>query len=269
MKAVIMAGGQGTRGRPYTEYFPKAMMPVGDSPLVDHIIRYVESFDFIDGVVVIADLAGLGGQIKNYYGPDAAPRIVFVQDSQSGTGGDLLHASDLLRGEPFVLWFADNLCALDLDGMYAKFRDRASAACIATRSMRAEETGFALVDDDGVVLEFVEKPVLRLPSSECLGMYILGPEVLRRVSRAAASRGGGGGGGSSDNGGSGGGINLSYDILQDLSGEGAISAFDIGEAQWVDVESPAALERNRARVEQITAEMQRRAGSWAGRPPSC
>ena len=189
MKAIIMAGGQGTRGRPYSEYFPKAMTPVRDKPLIDHIVRYVESFEFVDQVVVITDLAGLGGQIYNYYGADDpaydSGRIAFVQDSQSGTGGDLLHASGLIPpGEPFVLWFADNLCAVDLAGMYRQFRDMESTACIATRAKRAEETGFAAVDDDGVVLKFIEKPVMDLPLSECLGVYILHHGVLSRISDA-------------------------------------------------------------------------------------
>ena len=282
MKAIIMAGGQGTRGRPYSEYFPKAMTPVRDKPLIDHIVRYVESFEFVDQIVVITDLAGLGGQIYNYYGADDpaydSGRIAFVQDSQTGTGGDLLHASGLIPpGEPFVLWFADNLCAVDLAGMYRQFRDMGSTACIATRAKRAEETGFAVVDDDGVVLKFIEKPVMELPLSECLGVYILHHDVLSRISDAMdhvnstthATRKADDGSG--DGSGSGSGrdaavrtqINLSHDILQGLSEEGTISAFDIGDAQWVDVESPAVLERKKDAILEILSEMTR-ARSGAG-----
>lgn len=253
MKAVIMAGGRGIRGRPYTEYFPKAMTPIGDSPLVSHIVRYVSSFEFIDEIIVIADLQGLGGQIQNYYVggvcqtascDTAVCNLTFVQDSQSGTGGDLLHASDLLRGEPFVLWFVDNLCAVDLAGMRRKFQELGSTACIATRSVRAEETGFASVGDGGIIREFIEKPVMRLPSSECLGVYILGPSILQEISRLM----GPGNGRKRE-------VNLSHDILQNLARDGVVSAFDIGDSQWVDVESPTILERNAARVEQIIREM--------------
>ncbi len=282
MKAVIMAGGQGTRGRPYSEYFPKAMTPVRDKPLIDHIVRYVESFEFVDQVVVITDLAGLGGQIYNYYGADDpacdSGRIAFVQDSQSGTGGDLLHASGLIPpGEPFVLWFADNLCAVDLAGMYRQFRDMGSTVCIATRAKRAEETGFAVVDDDGVVLKFVEKPVMELPLPECLGVYILRHDVLSRISDAMdhansatratreAGDGSGDGSGSSRDATVRTQINLSHDILQGLSEEGAISAFDIGDAQWVDVESPAILERKKDAILEILSEMTR-ARPGAGAP---
>ncbi|MFB5616790.1 MAG: NDP-sugar synthase, partial [Nitrosopumilus sp.] len=41
MKAVILAGGSGTRGKPYTEYFPKAMIPINGKPLVDYVVRYL------------------------------------------------------------------------------------------------------------------------------------------------------------------------------------------------------------------------------------
>ena len=226
----------------------------------------------MDQIVVITDLAGLGGQIYNYYGADDpardSGRIAFVQDSQSGTGGDLLHASELIPlGEPFVLWFADNLCAVDLAGMHRQFRDMGGAACIATRTKRAEETGFAVVDGDGVVLKFIEKPVMELPLSECLGVYILRHDVLSRISDAMdhansetrATRETGSGRDAAVRAQ----INLSHDILQGLSEEGAISAFDIGDAQWVDVESPAVLERKKDAILEILSEMTR-ARSGAG-----
>ncbi|MFB5606168.1 MAG: NDP-sugar synthase, partial [Nitrosarchaeum sp.] len=67
MKAVILAGGKGTRGKPYTEYFPKAMTPINDVPLIDYIIKYLSSFDFIKEIIIISDYQELGGQIKNYF----------------------------------------------------------------------------------------------------------------------------------------------------------------------------------------------------------
>ena len=164
MKAIIMAGGQGTRGRPYSEYFPKAMTPVRDKPLIDHIVRYVESFEFVDQVVVITDLAGLGGQIYNYYGADDpaydSGRIAFVQDSQSGTGGDPAArvGTDPAGRAVCVVVRRQPVCRGLGRNVRAVFRDMESTACIATRAKRAEETGFAAVDDDGVVLKFIEKP---------------------------------------------------------------------------------------------------------------
>ena len=241
MKAVILAGGKGTRGKPYTEFFPKAMSPINGKPLIDYVVRYLNSFDFIKEIIIISDFSGLGGQIKNYYhNPKSGNKISFVQDSQSGTGGDLLHIEKKLKNESeFILWFVDNLCAIDLKEMYKFFKEKKSSACIATRTKRKEETGFAIVED-GIIKQFMEKPTMNLPMSECLGIYILGKEVLKRIKKKSKQKE----------------INLSFDILEELSKEGKISAYDIGAKQWIDAESPMTLERNQKEVKKIIKQME-------------
>jgi mannose-1-phosphate guanylyltransferase len=237
VKAVILAGGKGTRGKPYTEYFPKAMTPVNGKPLIDYVIKYLKSFSFVDEIIIISDFEGLGGQIKNQY--QKQKNITFVQDSQSGTGGDLLHIANKLKNESeFVLWFVDNLCAIDLKKMREVFKEKNSSACIATRTKRKEETGFAKVEN-GIIKEFKEKPVMKLQLSECLGIYMLGKDIIKRIKAKQKQKE----------------INLSYDILQQLSKEGKISAFDIGENEWIDAESPMVLERNEKMVKKIIKQM--------------
>ncbi len=237
MKAVILAGGKGTRGKPYTEYFPKAMTPINGKPLIDYIVKYLKSFSFVDEVIIISDFNGLGGQIKNYYGNQK--NITFVQDSHSGTGGDLLHIANNLKNESeFVLWFVDNLCAIDLKKMKEVFKEKKSFACIATRTKRKEETGFATVEN-GIIKEFKEKPVMKLQLSECLGVYILGKEIIKKIKTKQKQKE----------------INLSFDILQELSKEGKISSYDIGEKEWIDAESPMVLERNEKTVKRIIKQM--------------
>ncbi len=237
MKAIILAGGKGTRGKPYTEYFPKAMTSINGKPLIDYVIKYLKSFSFVKEVIIISDFNGLGEQIKNYYGNQK--NITFVQDSQSGTGGDLLHIEKKLKGESeFLLWFVDNLCAIDLKKMKECFREKNSSACIATRIKRREETGFAIVED-GIIKEFKEKPVMKLQLSECLGIYILGKDIIKRIKAKQKQNK----------------INLSYDILQQMSKEGKISAYDIGDKEWIDVESPMVLERNEKMVMKIIKQM--------------
>jgi len=176
-------------------------------------------------------------QIKNYYGNQK--NITFVQDSQSGTGGDLLHIENKLKKESvFLLWFVDNLCAIDLKKMKELFEKKNSSACIATRTKRREETGFAIVKDE-IVKEFKEKPIMKLQLSECLGIYMLGKDIIKRIKVKQKQKQ----------------INLSYDILQQLSKEGKISAFDIGDREWIDVESPMILERNEKTVKKIIKQM--------------
>ena len=237
MKAIILAGGKGTRGKPYTEYFPKAMTPINGKPIVDYVVRYLKSFNFIKEIIIISDYEGLGGQIKNYYGNQK--NIKFIQDSQSGTGGDLLHIEKELKGESeFLLWFVDNLCAVDIKKMRSTFKGKNSSACIATRTKRKEETGFAIVKD-GIIKEFKEKPTMKLQLSECLGIYILGKDIITKIKKKKNQKQ----------------INLSYDILQQLSKEDKVSAYDIEEKEWIDAESPMVLERNDKLVTKIIKQM--------------
>ena len=237
MKAVILAGGKGTRGKPYTDYFPKAMTPIYGKPLIDYVVKYVKSFNFIEEVIIISDFNGLGEQIKNYYGNQK--NITFIQDSQNGTGGDLLHIEKKLKKESeFLLWFVDNLCAIDLKKMRKLFREKKSSACIATRTKRKEETGFAIVENN-IIKEFREKPVMKLQLSECLGIYMLTNNIIKKIKAKQKQKQ----------------INLSYDILQQLSKEGKISSFDIKNTEWIDVESPMILERNEKTVKKIIKQM--------------
>jgi mannose-1-phosphate guanylyltransferase len=235
VKVIILAGGKGTRGKPYTEYFPKAMTPINGKPMIDYIVRYLKSFNFVKEIIIISDYNGLGGQIKNYYGNQK--NIKFIQDSQSGTGGDLLHIEKELKDESeFLLWFVDNLCAVDIKKMRSVFKEKNSSACIATRTKRKEETGFAVVED-GIIKEFKEKPIMKLQLSECLGIYMLGKEIIEKIKKNQKQ------------------VNLSYDILEQLSKEGKVSAYDIAEKEWIDAESPMVLERNEKLVAKIIKQM--------------
>ena len=222
MKGVIMAGGRGTRARPFTDYLPKAMMPAGSRPIIEYIINHMNASDVISDITIIADLKGLGGQIYHRYSGYSTKPIRFVQDSGSGTAGDLRHAN--LEGD-FLLWFCDNLCALDIHQMANTYHNSGAAACIAVRSSRPEETGFANISK-GMVTGFREKPTLDLPCPECLGIYIIGNTITGRIHDMEGP------------------VNLSYDILQDAAGEGMVAAYDIGQAPWIDAESPAILDRN-------------------------
>ena len=240
MKAVILAGGKGTRAKPFTNYFPKALIPIEGKPVIDHVVGYLSSFKIVDEIVIISDFKGPGGQIQHYFKDrKKGKKIRFVQDSGSGTAGDLLHASSSLKNsQEFLLWFVDNLCAIDIKKMAEFFKKNHSLACIATRTTRKEETGFAIVKDN-MITEFIEKPVAKLPMSECLGIYILGADILKRIKMKRSK---------SD-------LNLSFDILEELSKQGKVSAYDIGKNPWIDAESPAMLERNKKKVSKIIKAM--------------
>lgn len=213
------------------------MIPIHGMPLIAHIVRHLSSFKTIDEIIILADYKGLGKQIERYFENyrGLIKPLRFVQDSQSGTGGDLVHLEKSLgREKEFLLWFVDNLSPLDIDEMRRFHAKKKTLATIATRRFRKEETGFAIVDD-GIITEFKEKPTIELHMAECLGIYILDREILGMIKARKAGKE----------------INLSYDILQGLSKGGRISAYDIGKQPWIDVDSPARVEREKDLVDTI------------------
>jgi len=238
LKAVILAGGRGTRGRPFTDYIPKAMIPVQGRPLVYYIAKYLTKFDIVDEVIILGNFSGIGKQIEKYFENHTGFKkpIKFVQDSQSGTGGDLIHLkSSLGKSKEFLLWFVDNLCPVDIGKMYKFHKDSKTDATIAVRRYRDEETGFAIVKD-GIIKEFKEKPTIELQMSECLGIYIIDSKVINTIKTKKQKK--------KD-------LNLSYDILQPLSKKGKIAAYDIGKTKWLDIDSPTRAERNKELVDSI------------------
>lgn len=219
------------------------MIPIEGKPLIDYIIKYVSSFDFIKEIIILADYNGLGNQIRRYFEDKktiSGNKIRFIQDSNSGTGGDLIHLSTFLKNEQdFILWFVDNFCAIDLDKMYKFHKQKKSIACIATRRYRKEETGYAKIKN-GIVTEFQEKPFITMPMAECLGIYILDTKILKIIKTKKERMNE---------------VNLSFDVLQDLSKRKTVSAFDMDKSLWIDVESPNKVERNQAIIKKIIRKM--------------
>jgi mannose-1-phosphate guanylyltransferase len=98
---------------------------------------------------------------------------------------------------------------------------------------------FAKVSD-GVVTEFIEKPLVKMPNFECTGIYVIHGKIIDLIKAKFKTKKN---------------INLSFDILQGLSKKGLVSAFDIKDTPWLDVESPAILERNHTVVKKILKQM--------------
>jgi mannose-1-phosphate guanylyltransferase len=238
LKAVILAGGRGTRGRPFTEYIPKAMIPVQGRPLIYYVVKYLSKFDIVDDIIILGDFSGIGKQIEKYFENHMSFKkpIKFIQDSQSGTGGDLIHLRSALgKSKEFILWFVDNLCPVDINKMYQFHKDSKTIATIAVRRYRKEETGFAIVNK-GIIEEFKEKPTIELQMAECLGIYIMNSEIINKIKTKKQNK--------KD-------LNLSYDILQPLSKKRKIAAYDIGKTQWLDIDSPTRVDRNKELIDSI------------------
>ena len=121
MKAVILAGGEGTRLRPLTSNQPKPMMPVANRPMMEHIVRLLAEHGFDDIVVTVAFLAN---QIRNYFGDgsDFGVRMRYAtEDSPLGTAGSVRNAAEELD-ETFLVISGDVLTDIDLSAFVKAHR---------------------------------------------------------------------------------------------------------------------------------------------------
>ena len=130
MKAVILAGGKGTRLKPYTAVFPKPLMPIGDKPILEIIIRQLESQGLKDIVITVGHLGEL---IANFFGDGSklGVRIKYSREDQPlGTAGGLGLIKEELE-DTFLMINGDTLTALDFAGSISHHKRSGAIATIA------------------------------------------------------------------------------------------------------------------------------------------
>lgn len=158
MKAVVMAGGEGSRLRPLTSQFPKPLVPVAGTPVLEHVLRLLRNHGITD---VILTLAYLGAEIRNRIGDgsDFDMNVEYVvEDRPLGTAGSVGNARHLLD-ETFVVISGDALTDIDLSWAVAEHRRHQAEATIVLKSVpNPLEYGVVVTDDDGKITRFLEKP---------------------------------------------------------------------------------------------------------------
>jgi mannose-1-phosphate guanylyltransferase / phosphomannomutase len=183
MKAVVMAGGEGTRLRPLTSNQPKPMVPIVGKPCIEHILELLRSHGLHD---VLVTLAFLPQAIRSYFGDGESLGMSIdysVEDSPLGTAGSVRLAADKLE-ESFLVISGDALCDVNLSRLIAFHREREAAVTIGLKSVENPlEFGIVVTDDDGRIERFLEKPSWGQVFSDTIntGIYVLEPEVLRHV----------------------------------------------------------------------------------------
>jgi mannose-1-phosphate guanylyltransferase/phosphomannomutase len=180
MKAVIMAGGEGTRLRPLTSTQPKPMLPMANVPMMEHIVRLLVGHGFEEVVVTVAYLSN---SIRTYFGDGSefGVKISYVsEDSPLGTAGSVGNARDLLS-DRFLVISGDVLTDIDL-GAALQYHDEknATVTVVLQRVENPLEFGIVTTDNEGAVTRFLEKPSWGEVFSDTVntGIYILEPEIF-------------------------------------------------------------------------------------------
>ena len=183
MRAVVMAGGEGTRLRPLTSNQPKPMVPIVGKPCMEHILELLREHGFNDIVITVAFLPQA---IRTYFGDggNLGLNIEYsVEESPLGTAGSVRLASDRLD-ETFLVISGDALCDIDLNKIVDFHKEKGAAVTIGLKSVENPlEFGIVVTDDDGKVERFLEKPSWGQVFSDTIntGIYVLEPEVLRHI----------------------------------------------------------------------------------------
>ncbi len=183
MKAVVMAGGEGTRLRPLTSNQPKPMVPIVGKPCMEHILELLREHGLTEVIVTVAFLPQA---IRSYFGEGETLGMQIgysVEESPLGTAGSVRLAARQLD-ETFLVISGDALCDLDLSALVAFHKERGAAVTIGLKSVdNPLEFGIVVTDEEGRIERFLEKPSWSQVFSDTIntGIYVLEPEVLRHV----------------------------------------------------------------------------------------
>jgi NDP-sugar pyrophosphorylase family protein len=185
MKAILLAGGRGTRLRPLTLHTPKPIVPIFDRPFLQYQIDLLRQVPEIDEIVL--SLNYQPRRIEEVFGDgsDLGISLQYVVEPEPlGTGGAIRFAAGATRGEPIVVFNGDVFTAVDLPAVLAVHRDRQARATIVLTPVD-NPSAYGLVETDAQqnVLRFLEKPSpdeIRCDTINA-GIYVLDPDTLDRI----------------------------------------------------------------------------------------
>lgn len=180
-RAVILAGGRGTRLKPYTVVLPKPLMPVGDYPILEIIVRQLSRHGFSHITLAVSHQANL---IKAFFGDGQAWGVKIdysVESTPLSTIAPLVLIPDL--PEHFILMNGDVLTDLDLCEFWSEHVAANRLFTIAAaRREHSAEYGVLHTDDANILVGFEEKPITKYLVS--MGVYVVSKEVLSLIPQA-------------------------------------------------------------------------------------
>jgi mannose-1-phosphate guanylyltransferase / phosphomannomutase len=219
LKAVVMAGGEGTRLRPMTANQPKPLLPVANRPIMEHVLRLLKKHGFEETVVTVQFLAAM---VRNYFGDgeDVGMSLQYATEEMPlGTAGSVKNAEDALKDDSFLVISGDALTDMDLSEMVRFHKENGALVTVGlTRVPDPLEFGIVIADEDGRIQRFLEKPTWGQVFSDTVntGVYVMEPEVLAEVTAKES-------------------VDWSHDVFPKLLRRGAPIYGYISDRYWEDV----------------------------------
>lgn len=181
-KAVILAGGKGTRLRPITYEIPKALIPVQKRTITEHLFDLFKKYNMRD---IIISVGYMKEKIKDYFGDGAkfGIKITYVEEGNAlGTAGPIRLAKHLLN-ETFIVSNGDELKDIDIEDMYRFHKENNALVTIALTTVEDPSVYGVARLSGSKILEFVEKPKKSEAPSNLInsGFYIIEPCVIEMI----------------------------------------------------------------------------------------
>ena len=178
MKAIVLAGGKGTRMLPYTNILPKPLLPIDGMPILEVLIRQMKRHGISEVILTVGHMAYL---LESYFkdGSHYGVNICYSQEDEPlGTAGPL----SLIEGldETFMVMNGDVLTTLEIGNLIKYHRDRGGVATIATHRRKVNiDLGVVQINDGDEIENYTEKPSMNFNVS--MGIYVFEPSVLAYI----------------------------------------------------------------------------------------
>jgi glucose-1-phosphate thymidylyltransferase len=188
VKALVLAGGSGTRLRPITHTSAKQLVPVANKPILFYGLEQIRDAGITDVGIIVGDTAD---EIREAVGDGAALGIhptYIQQDAPLGLAHAVLTAEDFLDGDDFVMFLGDNLIEGGITHVVEAFEQhRPAAQILLKRVPDPERFGVADLREDGSIAQLLEKPANPPSDLALVGVYLFTPAILDAAKKIAPS----------------------------------------------------------------------------------
>ena len=224
MKAIVVAGGHGSRLYPMTKFTHKTLLPLSGRPIIDYVLSTIRSAGITDITIIGNKFID---KIREHVGDD----VNYVLELEpKGVANALQLARDGNEGAPLLIWFSDNITNIDLTQDMKEF---SSGAILLTREVdNPSDFGIAVVDSDGEIVDVVEKPSNDIGNLAIGGIYIFDETFWSRLDLVQ----------NKDN------FSIS-DVTKQYLSERNVKIISVGENTWIDCGTPSSLSRAAKMVE--------------------
>ncbi|MCZ1006979.1 glucose-1-phosphate thymidylyltransferase [Streptomyces lydicus] len=188
MKALVLAGGAGTRLRPITHTSAKQLVPVANKPVLFYGLEAIAEADIVEVGIIVGDTAD---EIREAVGDGAqfGLKVTYIpQEAPLGLAHAVLISADFLGDDDFVMYLGDNFIVGGISGLVDEFRaDRPAAQILLTQVSRPSAFGVAELDAQGNVIGLEEKPNRPKSDLAVVGVYLFTPAIHEAVRSIEAS----------------------------------------------------------------------------------